>query len=170
MGRPKNGKRPNRATNGRNKKKPRRERFWVEDCRETRRKEDVCYDFEILITRIQLTDDYRTAGKKGTPKEAHDFLKGVTNEVKCMQQPTSAVENVIKSTVLGENVPAKEAEEETKNSEDSSTPQIFPSNDSNGMGAAEETSTAKRVEVLVKRSRSAKGPVDRVSTQFFSLP
>jgi hypothetical protein len=65
MGRPKNKKNQAkwRHPKGQKNKRAKQERFWIEDCKETKVPEGKSSQMEVLITRIELTDDYRQVPK-----------------------------------------------------------------------------------------------------------
>jgi hypothetical protein len=63
MGRPKKNKGKWRHPKGQKNKRPKQERFWIEDCKETKVLEGKSCQMEVLITRIELTDDYRQVPK-----------------------------------------------------------------------------------------------------------
>lgn len=155
MGRPKSGKRKrdNAAEKGKHKKRARSERFWVENCRETKRSGDVVYDFEILVTRIQLTDDYRTAGTSGTPKEVHNFLAQEALEIKSLQN------DVPSKTQTGKPQETSPSTEELKTNEEATKEEPQDTTEPKAPEATEGTFK----QIFVKRSKSAKGPIQRVS-------
>lgn len=78
MGRPKKNKRKHPSNSKFNKhnqkhfhknKRQKKERFWIEDCEETTAPEGYS-QMEVLITRVELTDDYTQKPKAPIDKKA----------------------------------------------------------------------------------------------------
>jgi hypothetical protein len=67
MGRSQKNKKRNAPPNFPKNKRRKQERFWIENCAETKVPEGQTCQMEVLITRVELTDDYRQVPKQTRP-------------------------------------------------------------------------------------------------------
>jgi hypothetical protein len=135
MGRSKKNKNKHRASHppantkrSANAKRPKRERFWIEDCADTVIPAGKTCRMEVLITRAELEDDYinvPNANEKGN-QETEDKAEGIEkvhDGDKEKFEPAVEVKNELAIKDENENDNKTSPQDEAKEDEDGNTTQ-----------------------------------------------
>jgi hypothetical protein len=140
----------NKSNNKKSKRKKKRDRFWVEDCQDTKIPEDRTADIDVLVTRVELEDSFwnapdgpETTGPIGKSPKTHQTSAKGPDSGETRETSTKTDDPIGSPTT-------KETSDTSQEKQENST----------------ESSTAL---VCVRKAENAKRPLQRVSCSYFLI-
>jgi hypothetical protein len=160
--------------NQRGNKRQRQQRFWIEDCKDSKFPEGTAFQVEVLITRGEVTDDYRQVSQTAKAITADAKVESTTDEGKPEAKDKSTKESQKDKTPSDVDKKISADEKEVAEKEKPESPALVAKADTKEVTtdpAPGEKAGRKLggLRVSVKRSKSAKRPIRGVSSKLSIL-
>ena len=168
-------KRANETRNKRRKKAAKkRQRFWVEDCQDTKVPDDRIPDIDVLVTRVELEDTFWEAPSTSEPKKEEAKTADKNDDISPDRLPQSdsgpksagQVQVKVPNQNPGDDDKAPTDSSSTENAKESNKPEISRAEINAESSPCEKADKETPSLVCVRKAENAKRPLQRVSCRY----